>query len=383
MKDPASTAIMHVALNPYTGAWSVMRDLALAQRKRGTYAGVALGVIADPRWPEEYRQQLRESVDHHFLGTSPHMFGTASFLYQFLRRPGIGQWIESLTADTGARKVIVHFHNAWMTGVFLPLKKTRVSAHCVATFHGVNAEFGGQPIRAQLHRWMARRLLRVPVTLTSVDAANLARARDFFGLPEDRFTVVPNGVCDTDARGCTYASRGKPLVVGHVGTLSERKGWRIGAEAVKQLVKDGRKIRYIIAGRGPDEAAARDFAQAHPGIVEFRGFESNPRESVFPELDVMTAMSVHEGLPMSIIEAMSVGIPSVATAVGGVPEAVTEGVNGHLINRDPASLAAILSDLYDDADRLQTLSRSARAIFEERFEINRILDAYETVYEHA
>ncbi len=86
---------------------------------------------------------------------------------------------------------------------------------------------------------------------------------------------------------------------------------------------------------------------------------------------------------MSIIEAMSVGIPSVATAVGGVPEAVTEGVNGHLINRDPASLAAILSDLYDDADRLQTLSRSARAIFEERFEINRILDAYETVYEHA
>ncbi|MFT5239994.1 MAG: glycosyltransferase involved in cell wall biosynthesis, partial [Kiritimatiellia bacterium] len=101
------------------------------------------------------------------------------------------------------------------------------------------------------------------------------------------------------------------------------------------------------------------------------------------ELDVLTAMSVQEGLPMSIIEAMSVGVPVVATAVGGIPEAVTEGVTGHLISRDSTSLAAILTAFYDDPQTLQRMSLAGRQIFLDRFEINKILDAYDVVYGNA
>ncbi|MFT5472875.1 MAG: glycosyltransferase involved in cell wall biosynthesis [Candidatus Promineifilaceae bacterium] len=377
------TAIMHVALNPYTGAWSVMRDLASAQKARGCYAGVALGVIADERWPQTYRHELASRVDHHYFTPSPKLFGTASFLYQRIRRPGIEQWVDALADATGADHVIVHFHNAWMTGVFLPLGKTHVPVACVATVHGVNAEFGGQPVRRALHRWMSRRLANSSASLTSVDAANLDRARSILGLTHDQFTVVPNGVTDTDARGCHYATRGAPLVIGHVGTLSERKGWHITADAVKHLFDQGKQVKLILAGRGQDDDKAKAFADANPEFVDFRGFVSNPRESVFPELDVLTAMSVQEGLPMSIIEAMSVGVPVVATAVGGIPEAVTEGVTGHLISRDSTSLAAILTAFYDDPQTLQRMSLAGRQIFLDRFEINKILDAYDVVYGNA
>ena len=114
-------AVLHAALHPVTGPWSVMRDLAVAQAASGLFAGVGLAVITDPTWPDDYRQEAKRSGLAFYESSMPAMFGTAAFLYQRYRVPDWRTWIQDLAARTGASRVVVHFHNAWMSGVFLPL----------------------------------------------------------------------------------------------------------------------------------------------------------------------------------------------------------------------------------------------------------------------
>jgi len=374
-------AVLHVALNPLTGPWSVMRELAAAQASSGLYAGVGIGVIHDRSWPEAYRAELRDRDGPCFRQGTVKLFGTASFLWQAVRRPGIERWVAGLAEKTGARRIVVHCHNAWMTGAFLPLRPAAgCEAVCVTTFHGVNARLDGKPLRRAAHRWMARRLCRSAARLTSVDAANIELAGSLFNLPAKRFTVVPNGVPATDRAGCPHLRGENTFTVGHVGSLSERKGWRLAAEAVRLAAGRGRPVRLVLAGEGEDRDAARELARQNPDRVEYRGFVRNPRLNLMPELDLLSVLSAHEGLPMTLIEAMSAGVPAAATAVGGIPEAISHGHNGFLIERSPRALAALVTELCEHPQKLAAASRAARKRFAEQFDIRHIVHTYHNLY---
>ena len=78
--------------------------------------------------------------------------------------------------------------------------------------------------------------------------------------------------------------------------------------------------------------------------------------------DLVVLSSDHEGLPVVVMEALALGRPVVATAVGGLPEAVGDGRGGLVVPpRDPAALAAAMVDLAVDADRRHALGAAARA----------------------
>jgi hypothetical protein len=171
------TAVLHVALNPVTGPWSVMRDLALAQAASCRYSAVGLGVISSKDWPPQYDEELIQTKLPAYRASTIKVFGTAQFLWQRFRRPPIGRWVDDLMLKSGAKYGVVHFHNAWMSGVFLPLRElSSGQIRTVATFHGVNAMLEGKPVRHFLHRWMAARLIRYGARLTSVDRSNLVLA---------------------------------------------------------------------------------------------------------------------------------------------------------------------------------------------------------------
>ena len=228
---------------------------------------------------------------------------------------------------------------------------------------------------------MAARLIKFQATLTSVDASNLERAQRILKMQPERFTIIPNGVPGTNQRACPVL-RGAPVfTVGHVGSLTEHKGWSIMAESVQALRATGRNVRYVIAGSGPDRIAVEALAQAHPESISYRGHAQQPRETVMPELDVLGLMSVQEGLPMSLIEALSVGLPVVATGVGGIPEAIRDGDNGRILPRDAVALTQAIGDLYDNKQKLAAMSASALKTFEERFEIGHIVRAYHSLYQ--
>jgi len=377
-------AVLHVALNPVTGPWSVMRDLALAQAKSGLYGAVGLGVIHSRKWPANYDAELQSLGLPFFKAGTLESFGTAQFVWQRFQKPPIGAWAEELAKQSGCGRMIVHFHNAWMSGVFLPLHPPPTCpVRCVATFHGVNAQLDGRPLRRWLHRWMAARLPRYGARLTSVDKSNLPLAEKVLGLNPTLFTAIPNGVVDDpESKGAVWNGKGE-FSVGQIGSITERKGWRLAADTVLQLRAEGFNIRLIIAGAGPEEEQANLLAKASGGSIEFLGHVHQPRRNLLPKLHALSVMSRHEGLPMTIIEAMSAGVPVVATAVGGIPEAVADGQTGYLIPRSMEELAKKLRHLYESPELWRTMSHRTRERFERQFEISHIVKQYDAVYSQA
>jgi glycosyltransferase involved in cell wall biosynthesis len=97
--------------------------------------------------------------------------------------------------------------------------------------------------------------------------------------------------------------------------------------------------------------------------------------------DVFAMSSYSEGLPLSILEAMSGGNPVVSTRVGGIPEAVTHGEHGLLTPAgDPAALADALRSLIDDRELRERLGRAARHRAETEFSVGAMTNAYERLY---
>jgi glycosyltransferase involved in cell wall biosynthesis len=377
-----NVGVIHVALNPQTGPWSVMRDLGLAQSRSGRYGTVALGVIRNVSWPAEYHNEALASGLLFFSSKTPEIFGTGSFLLQRVITPPIEAWVGEMAEKFNLSTVIIHFHNAWMSGVFLPLKiNSIVTVKCIVTFHGVNAFLQDKPIRLALHRWMAARLVKYRAVLTSVDRANLERAESELLLPASSFSVIPNGVKATALRVQTRTDvEGCCLIFGHIGSISHQKGWRLTAEAVINAHTSGFSCKLVIAGTGPEATEARALAEANPECISFMGHVCNPRETLMPFIDVLCLLSDHEGLPMAIIEAMSVGLPVIATDVGGVSEAVCHGKTGYLIPKSSNVLRKIIKDLCARREPLARLSQQSLVIFSERFEITRIVAAYHSVY---
>jgi glycosyltransferase involved in cell wall biosynthesis len=221
MSEKMKTAVLHVALHPVTGPWSVMRELASSQLASGRYAGVGIAVIVDATWPAAYRDEARDRPFAFYEASVPRTFGTAAFLLQRVRPPPWEAWISDLARRAGAQRVVVHLHNAWLSGVFLPLPHVRgVDTTVIATFHGVNNEhFESKPVRLRIHRWMARRLLRFGARLTSVDGVNTARTEKLFGVPRSAFSVIPNGIAPFTGALRQRDPAANTFAVGHVGSL--------------------------------------------------------------------------------------------------------------------------------------------------------------------
>ncbi len=98
--------------------------------------------------------------------------------------------------------------------------------------------------------------------------------------------------------------------------------------------------------------------------------------------DVSVLCSRNEAFPNTVIEAMAAGTPVVATAVGGVPDAIEDGVTGRLVRvSDPGHLATVLEELLLSPDVREALGAAGRARARERYMPNRALSELETLYQ--
>jgi GalNAc-alpha-(1->4)-GalNAc-alpha-(1->3)-diNAcBac-PP-undecaprenol alpha-1,4-N-acetyl-D-galactosaminyltransferase len=157
-----------------------------------------------------------------------------------------------------------------------------------------------------------------------------------------------------------------------MGRLSRQKGFDILIRAMAEVRS---RARLVLIGEGPEEGMLRDLA-ARVGVSErvaFTGFLANP----YPALagaSVFALPSRYEGFPNALVEAMSLGVPCVASRCPtGPEEIVTDGVDGILVPvEDPRALAAAVNRLLDDAALRDRLGRAAR-------ERARVYDAPEVV----
>jgi glycosyltransferase involved in cell wall biosynthesis len=241
-----------------------------------------------------------------------------------------------------------------------------------------------------------RRLIcRVLGRFTDLSLAVSQGVRDYLlaqvGLDPAKVRVVANGV-DIAA---IDAARPGPLVrrelglpedspvIGLVGRLDHwGKGHRELFTAMAGL-KERHAVHALIVGGGRrmDEVQALAAGLGLAGQVHFLG----PRRDV-PDLlnamDIFVLPSHGEGVSLALLEAMAAGKPVIATAVGGLPELVTEGKTGLLIPpRDAAALARALARLLSDPVLARQLGTNARAHVREHFSLDRLGREINEIYE--
>ncbi len=231
-----------------------------------------------------------------------------------------------------------------------------------------------------------RFICRVLGRFTDLSLAVSRGVRDYLlahlGLDPAKVRVVPNGV-DVAA---IDAARPGPLVrrelglpadvpvIGLVGRLDHwGKGHKELFSAMAQL-RERHPVQALIVGGGRREAQVRQLAESLglAAAVHFLG----PRRDV-PDLlnamDIFVLPSYSEGVSLALLEAMAAGRPVVATAVGGLPEVVTDGDNGLLIPpRDANALAEALARLLSDPAWAQQLGANARAHVREHYSLDRL-----------
>lgn len=136
------------------------------------------------------------------------------------------------------------------------------------------------------------------------------------------------------------------FVIGFVGRLSEEKGAKYLIEAASEMKSRDMRFKIIIVGDGPErERLSNMIEEMRLGEnVFFTGFQKNGEEW-FPAFDVFVLPSLTEGTPMALLEAMSMGIPVIASDVGGVPDVIEDGVNGFLVKPKNVSMLASRIDV--------------------------------------
>lgn len=176
-----------------------------------------------------------------------------------------------------------------------------------------------------------------------------------------------------------YAGKPHFLFLGHIG---KRKGVYDLIEAVQKI----RNPNFIISlfGDGEvEEVRTKIEKQGLQDIMQVHGWISGAqKEEAFKSAHLLLLPSHNEGLPISILEALSMGMPVLSTTVGGIPEAIEHNRNGLLIRPgDTAALAYYLEEIANSPDLLRNMSSHAYQTARPRFDHRLIFEQLETLYQ--
>lgn len=166
-----------------------------------------------------------------------------------------------------------------------------------------------------------------------------------------------------------------PFTVVAAGMLVSVKGYPLLLEAIAALRAQGRAIRLRLAGDGVDrlalEAQARQLGLP-PEAVEFLGWVNADRlPEVYREAGAMALSSFAEGIPVVLMEAMAMGVPCVATYIGGIAELIENGVSGLLVPAgDVVALAAALGRLMDSPALRASIAAAGRETVSARYSLD-------------
>ena len=204
------------------------------------------------------------------------------------------------------------------------------------------------------------------------------------GVERARITRIPPGVDLAPWLAARARRDGRfdcdILTVGHHGPA---KGQDVLLRAVPLLRRSHPALRVRVVGRGVEALAPLARELGVEGCVELMG-ERSDIPDLMARARLYAMPSRQEGLATVLIEAQAVGVPVVASRVGGLPEAVEDGVNGLLVPpEDPAALAAALSGLIVDPARAEALARAGMASAERDFSIAAAADRLEEFYRRA
>jgi len=238
------------------------------------------------------------------------------------------------------------------------------------------------PLRKVKYQWGVDRIVAI--------SEGVRRVLIQDGLDPNRIVVVRSGIDPrpfnpNDPTGDARREFGIPdrsPVVGCVAHFADHKGHRYLIEAAVRVAAAVPDVRFLLVGDGelrPEiELQIKELKlERHVLLTGFR--QDIPR--LLAAMDIVVLSSHLEGLGTSLLDAMAMARPVVATRVGGIPEMVEDGVNGLLVPpRDPSALADALIALIDRPDERKRMGQAGRTRMLEKFSAEAMVAATEAVY---
>jgi L-malate glycosyltransferase len=276
------------------------------------------------------------------------------------------------------RPDVVHLHDPHAISAGLMAARLQGGSRLVATRR---VDF---PLRGALSRRKYRSCARVIAVSRAI-----ATILESSGVPSSVLRLVYEGVPSRPARtGGEEALRalGVPpgsLVVGNVAALTDHKDHATLLEAAPLVLARVPNARFVVVGDGDLRSALEARATAL-GLGDrwiWAGFRGDV-DALLPRFTLFCLSSRAEGLGTSLLDAMSFGLAVVATAAGGIPEAVEDGLTGRVVPvQDPRALAEAIVGLLADPARRDAMGLAGRRRFEERFTAERMVAETLRVYE--
>jgi glycosyltransferase involved in cell wall biosynthesis len=253
----------------------------------------------------------------------------------------------------------------------------------VVLAHEHSWSFEGQQMRQLVDRLVISRLADAVI---AVSRADRQRMIDVVGIPPERIVFIPNGI-PAPVRGDPHAVRRStgisetaPVLVS-VGNLLPAKAYDVMLQALALVRPSFPEVRLLVAG-GRDPRQLQRLA-AQLGIedaVTFLGLRTDIPD-VLAAANIAVSSSDHEGSPLAAMEYLGAGLPVIATAVGGMPDLITSGETGILVQRrDPSALASAIQQLLANPDQARAMGEQGRIRQRRDFSLDAMVARVETLY---
>lgn len=201
-----------------------------------------------------------------------------------------------------------------------------------------------------------------------------------YGFSEEKVVIIHNGVEIIER----VPSRKETdvFIIGSSGRYVPVKDYPLMVEVAKEVSKQIDRIHFELVGDGPERAKIQKLIKQYglESICSLRGFVKDI-SSFYQSLGLYLNTSIHEGIPISVLEAMAHGLPVIAPRVGGLKEIIEDGVQGYLVEgRSPKDFADKCLELYENEPLRRRMACAAREKVAKEFSIDRMAEQYYHLY---
>lgn len=307
--------------------------------------------------------------------------GVAFFALSRRSAADLRPWPELLRQLRRRRIDVLHAHkfgsNVWGAAL------GRLAGVPVIICHEHTWSYVGRPLRRMLDRQLIARASDAFLAVSNEDRRRMVQVE---GIDPRDVLVMPNGISparpgDRDIRAELGIAPDAP-VIGTVGRLFRQKAPHVLIQATAILVRQFPELQVLMVGDGPERSRVETLAHSLgiTGAVRLLGLRGDVPD-ILAALDIAVSPSDWEGSPLSVIEYMAAGLPTVATAVGGVPDLIIDGVHGRLVPpSEPLALADAVAELLRTPQLAEEMGRRARERQRREFGLEALVSRLERLY---